>query len=114
VADGLAVVTVTIKITDSPVVDGFRFDVTDVALAAVPTTELFQFVSKLATLIEPSPVASSYPASTRNPLRPPVRLEGPGVLLLHMLGVVTAQLETPLMATVMSLKTSNEAVAASS
>lgn len=54
--------------------------------------------------MDPRPVASSYPAVTRNPCVPPVSAVALATLLLHMLGVATVQLVTPLDVTVTSLK----------
>lgn len=59
-----------------------------------------QLANKLPTSIEPRPVTSSNPGVTRYPARPPVSPVGEGVLLLHMLGVVSAHAVTPLDATV--------------
>src|SRR5271157_896246 len=72
-----------------------------------------QLASKFAPSMEPSPVTSSNPAVTKYPARPPVSPVGEGVLLLHMLGVVTTHPVTPLEATVTSLKTALAGLAAS-
>jgi hypothetical protein len=54
--------------------------------------------------MEPRPVTSSKPVVSRKPARPPVRVEVPGVLLLHMLGVAAEQPDTPEVETVVSWK----------
>src|SRR5579863_3577380 len=48
-----------------------------------------------------------------NPVWPPVSAVGEATLLLHMLGVFTVQLLTPLLATVMSWKAAGELAAIS-
>lgn len=112
VAIAVSVVTVAVKATLEPAAAGFALETKVVALEFTPTRKLLQPTSRLRTLIEPSPVASSNPAPTRKPLRPPARLEGPGVLLLQMLGVMSAQPVIPLEATVTSLKAPVEPAAA--
>jgi hypothetical protein len=58
--------------------------------------------SSSATSTDPSPVAWSYPTPTRYPASPPVRLDSPGVLLLHIEGVELTQSVTPDVSTVTS------------
>ncbi len=72
-----------------------------------------QLASRFPTSIEPRPVTSSYPGVTRYPARPPDSPVAEGVLLLHMLGVVSTHAATPLDATVTSWKTPFAGFAAS-
>jgi hypothetical protein len=57
---------------------------------------------KFATSSDPSPVTWSYPVATTYPASPPVRLDSPGVLLLHIDGVAAVHPVTPDVATVTS------------
>jgi hypothetical protein len=57
---------------------------------------------KFPTSSDPSPVAWSYPVATRYPASPPVRLDSPGVLLLHIDGTEAAHPVTPDVPTVTS------------
>jgi hypothetical protein len=62
--------------------------------------------SSFATSTDPNPVAWSYPVPTLYPARPPLRLDTPGVLLLHMEGSALVHPLTPELAGVTSWKTS--------
>jgi hypothetical protein len=92
-----ALVTVAVRVTWVPNPAGLALEV-----SAMLVLSAAQLVSRLPTSMDPRPVAWSYPTPTRNPLKPPVWVVVPGVLLLHLLGTVTTQLEIPLDATVTS------------
>ena len=82
---------------------GLTLSLVEVGAGKLPTVA--QLAMKLATSTEPKPVTRSNPVPTEYPASPPARPVGEGVLLLHMLGVLSEQLATPLDAMVTSWKT---------